>query len=163
MLTVLAKPNLPQPPFELTGVRAPIPHGTAAERFGRALRRHIGRGCPESVAAFSQRIGLSHKTVEKMVAGEATPGLASLLSMQAALPASFTNDLIEVARLTGARRLDGEAQSAALVLAGLSEQAAEIARDLADGRLDHQERAALRKSLPGLIHALQEFQAALAD
>lgn len=144
-----------------TGVQLPISHGTAAERLAHALRRHIGRGREHSVEAFRLKIGLSSSTVEKMLTAEHTPSLATLLTMKRTLPASFANDLLELARLTGARRLDGTAKAAGVVLAELTHEAAVLAADLADGKLDHVEKAELRKSLPRLIHALQEFQAHL--
>lgn len=162
MITALQpRPSIAPPPPAFIGVQPAIPHGTAAERLADALRRFVGRGREYSVESFRLRIGMSAKMVEKMLTGECTPGLATLLTMKRALPAAFTNDMLELAQLTGARRLNGQAQTAAVVLADLADGAAEIARDLADGKLDHIEKAELRRSLPRLIERLQEFQAQL--
>lgn len=161
MLTVVDNAKVARQPDSRMGIGAAITQGTAAERLSRALHRHVGRGRDWTIERLAREAEVSTSHIEKAMAAEHTFGLASLLRVMAALPPSFTNDVVELARLTGARRLNGQAQSAAFVLADLCRQSSELADDLSDGRLDHVEKAQLRRSLPGLIHRLQEFQAQL--
>lgn len=149
------------PPGPFMGIRAPVPHGTAAERLSVAVRRHVGRGRALSIEQFRRKIGASASTVEKMMAGETTPGLALLLTMKRELPPEFANDLLELSSLTGARRLGGTGKSAALLAADLADETALIVRALADGHIDHQERAVLRATLARLAVEIAEFTAKL--
>lgn len=153
--------TIAQPDGPFMGVRAPVPHGTAAERLSVAIRRHVGRQRAFSIEQFRRKIGASASTVEKMMAGETTPGLALLLTIKRELPPEFTNDLLELSALTGARRIAGTDKSAALLAADLADQTALIVRALADGHIDHREKAVLRATLARLAVEIAEFTAKL--
>ncbi len=159
--TLTSERTIPCQREPFMGVRAPVSQGTAAERLSVAVRKHVGRGRAYSIEQFRQKIGASASAVEKMMAGEYMPGLPTLLTMQRELPPQFANDLIELAGLTGARRLAGIETSAAVLAADLADETALVVRALSDGCIDHQERAVLRTSLSRLAVEIQEFTARL--
>ena len=157
MLKLIEKPTLPPNDVFPMGVAAPVSHGTAAERLAVALRKHVGRDRAYSIEQFRLKIGASASLVEKMRAGESTPGLAMLLTMLRNLPPQFANDLLELAGLTGARKMTPAEVDARRVQTDAARFVADISQKFEDGRLDHAERADLRQKLPGLIAELQSF------
>lgn len=163
MSTVAHLRTIAPPPQRARGMEATIPQDVATQRLAAGLRLYVGRGeqKPYSVAMIADATGISASAIEKYMAGDATPGLANALTLFAVLGPAFVNHLIEPAGLTGVRRLDPVAKAAADVMSDLAGETARFAKALADGRIDHVERAELRRTLPALIETLTDLQAEL--
>ncbi len=157
MLTVLARPTIAPTAPERMGNAPEITQGTTAQRLAVALRRHVGRGRPHTIAEIAAAGDVSVSAVEKAMAGEYTFGLAALLRVMAILPPQFANDLLELAGLTGARKMTPAEVDARRVQTDAARFVADISQKFEDGCLDHAERADLRQKLPGLIAELQSF------
>ncbi len=141
---------------------AAIVQDVAAGAMRRALGLFVGQGRAHSIDAVAAATEIPERTLRSYQAGEATPGLANLYRIKAVLPPAFANELLALSGLGGARRLDSSAKAAAIVMTELATETALFAKALQDGRLDHIERAELRRTLPALIEDLTNLQAALA-
>lgn len=130
-----------------------ISHDDAARRIEDALRLRVGRGRRYSFAALSDATGIATRTLESYVQG-ATPSLANLLTLCSVLGPSFTSDVLapcgQVAR-------DGSAEEPQhmQVVGVMSQLTGMIAEALADGHVDHRERAQMQPVASALIEAVQ--------
>lgn len=138
-----------------------ITHKIAAAVFADAFSGYVGLG-RLSIEDLAGATDIPARTLRSYQSGEATPGLLNLLRIACVLPASFSNDLIALAGLGGARRLDGEAKSVATVGAAMADELRIICGTLEDGRIDHKERAVLLKTLGKLADDISDLRAKLA-
>lgn len=111
----------------------------AQEAFTDAFRRHVGRGKALSCEQVSEKSGVPLRTVRSYHGGQATPGLAGLLSLLSVLPPSFANELLALAGLGGAAANSARAADSYVLNASLTDFAAQIGAHLKDGRIDHRE------------------------
>lgn len=123
-----------------------------AERLGTALRRFEHEG--GSVDDLAHKVGETARDLRRWAEGTKLPGhvLSALLGE---LPRHLADDLI---RPTGlrlvAREVDDQA-NALLAAAKLNDLAGTIARMMADGHLNHRERAELEQLAQATITELQ--------
>lgn len=148
----------PLPPRGM-GMEAAISHDAATQRLAAGLRLFVGRGKLFSVEMVAEATGISGSAIEKYLAGDATPGMAALLRILAVLPEAFANHLLDLAGLTGAYRVGDAPVSEASALTDKLTAAQALAKALEDGRIDHQERAALTPQIRALGSRLLELAA----
>lgn len=118
-----------------------ITHDLAKATLARAMSQHVGREHPISFEALEVLTGISVSTLRSYDEGRATSGLSWTMRLFCALGPGFTNQVIALAGLGGAERLQvGELKPTALA-AQISTCLAELLHRLADGELTHKERA----------------------
>ena len=133
-----------------------IAHEHVARAFADALRLFTGHGRRFSVQALAAVSGVRPRTVESYLCGQATPGWAAALSLAAVLPVEF----LDAALLpTGRGAVDraASADSHGHLLAQMAAVTAGFAEAMADGRIDHRERAALKDAAASLAVRLNGF------
>jgi hypothetical protein len=123
-----------------------------AERLGNVLRRFEHEG--GSIEDLAAAVGETGRDLRRWAEGTKLPGHVFCMLL-GELPRHLADLLI---RPTGLRLEQVETQgkvNALLAAAGASEFSGAVARGLADGRLDHRERAELGQLAEQLIPALQ--------
>jgi hypothetical protein len=136
-----------------------IAHDVAQDRLADALRLFIGFGRRYSVAAVAVGTGVPERTLQSYCSGQATPGLANLLTLMAFLPPEFTAMLIEPAGLAGVHRIDKTDPCHHTALAEALRTAAAVAEALRDGKVDHREQAEILPIARRTVTALQGYLA----
>lgn len=140
-----------------TGNTMLIAHDRAQALLADTLRLFVGRGRRwPSCAALAAAAGLSPRAVEGYVAGEQTPGLAALLSLLAVLPPEFADALLAWTELSVIPR-HAEAGAHGRLLAECAGLTAGFAAAMADGHIDHRERAMLRTAAAEVVVRLNGF------
>ena len=123
-----------------------------AERLGNVLRRFEHEG--GSIEDLAAAVGQTGRDLRRWAKDTKLPGHVFCMLL-GELPAHLADLLI---RPTGLRLVPvecGEKVNALLAAAGASEFSGAVARGLADGQLDHRERAELGQLAEQLIPALQ--------
>ncbi len=138
--------------------RADIAQDLVQERFTTTLRAFVGQGRMYSVQTVAEATGIPYTTMRSYHEGRSLPTLRAWLQLIAVLPPGFCNAVTEQSGLTGAHRIDGPAPTPHDVLSHMCQEAAQLARELADGHLDHKERREIYQRLPDLIETLQSFK-----
>ncbi|WP_417844810.1 helix-turn-helix domain-containing protein [Thalassospira sp.] len=135
----------------------PIAHETLQAVFTAAFRRVVGtyqnQNKAVTLAELARRTGIKGRTLEAYRDGETLPSAINLVRIQAALPASFTNEIIALAGFGNAKRMSGREIDLHGINAQVAEFVATHAQHMADGRLDHME-IALEIDLAAAIHSL---------
>ena len=137
----------------------PIAHETLQAVFTAAFRRVVGtyqnQNKAITLAELARRTGIKGRTLEAYRDGETLPSAINLVRIQAALPASFTNEIIGLAGFGNAKRMTGREIDLHGIHAQVAEVVARHAAHMSDGRLDHREIAVEID----LLHALQSLLA----
>lgn len=131
-----------------------IPHELAVQRLQDALRLRVGRGRKHSVQGLADATGIKARTVESYLAGDATPGLNGFLSLCCVLGPSFTSDVLSPCGQV-ARSADADAPEYMRAMGLMGEGIHKLAEALADGQVDHRERAQLKPLADEMIAALE--------
>lgn len=119
-----------------------------------ALALRVGRGKRHSVQGLSEASGVPSRCLESYRDGSATPGLSYLLCLFSALGPSFTSDVLAACgQVAHSADNDDPAHMQTVTLMG--ELIAKISDALADGHVDHREKAVMRPTAQALIEALQ--------
>ncbi len=141
----------------------PIAHETLQAVFTTAFRRVVGtyqnQNKAITLADLARRTGIKSRTLEAYRDGETLPLAINLVRIQAALPASFTNEIIALAGFGNAKRMTGREIDLHGINAQVSEFVATHAQHMADGRLDHMEIAAEMDLLAAVHSLLGDFLA----
>ena len=131
-----------------------ISHDAAQRSLEDALRLRVGSGKRFSFDSLEDATGIPSRTLRSYAGEGATPGLHALLSLFAVLGPSFTSDVL--AETGQAAQPTSEADAdymGALSLFGSA--TSQIAEAMADGKIDHRERAEIRAFMKDLIEAVQ--------
>lgn len=132
---------------------------SVAARVSSAFRLYRGTYAPdiiEDATGIEARSHRAHRT------GETPPSLPYFLRYAAVLPPAFADHVLRLAGLTGTRPVEADAEAQPhQALAALTHRVHLMAEALADGRIDHQERATLIPALRALSSELQTFTQAL--
>lgn len=118
-----------------------------------ALRLRVGRGRRYTFQGLSDATGIPTRTLESYVDG-ATPSLANLLSLCAALGPSFTSDVLAPTGQSAADASASDPEHLRLLAAGCA-FAAQLSEALEDSKVDHREAAQLRPVAADLIAMLE--------
>jgi hypothetical protein len=123
-----------------------------AERLGTVLRRFEHEG--GSIEALAHKVGETARDLRRWAEGTKLPGhvLSALLGE---LPRHLADELIRPTGLRLIARDSDDDVNALLAAASANDLAGTIARMMADGRLDHRERAELEKLAQATIAELQ--------
>jgi hypothetical protein len=130
-----------------------ISQDTAVRCIEDALRLRVGRGRRYTFQGLSDATGIPTRTLESYVDG-ATPSLANLLSLFAALGPSFTSDVLSPAGQSASDAQPDDPQHMQL-LSALCGASAMLSDAVADGKVDHREEAQLRPVAADLIAQLE--------
>ncbi|MEL7398023.1 MAG: hypothetical protein AAFN44_16810 [Pseudomonadota bacterium] len=131
-----------------------ISQDTAIRLLEDALRLRVGRGKRFSFEALEEGTGVPSRTLRSYAGEEVEPSLSNFLCLCAALGPSFASDVLAPCGLSAQSTEAAEADyMGALALMG--EGVAMLAEALADGRVDHRERAIIEEFFKG---ALEKFQ-----
>lgn len=140
-----------------------ITHHLAAERFRDGLHIYAGCGRRFSVAALADAASIPERTMKSYHAGEATPGLHNFLRICAVLPPAFTNHVLEISGLTGARHLMVESPCGHTTMKRLAERMHMLADAMQDGYLDHVESKQLAPPMRELATEISSFAEGLSN
>lgn len=127
-----------------------------------ALALFVGRGRRYSVDAAAGAADIKPRTLKSYVEGKATPGLHVFLSLAAAMPLAWTNSILSLAGLRAEPIGEGYSDGP-MVMCSVTKFAARLAEMLADGRINHMERAALPAMLRSLAEQLLAWAKQLED
>jgi len=123
-----------------------------ADRLGNVLRRFEHEG--GSIEALAERVGETGRDLRRWAQGTRLPGHV-FCALLGELPLHLANLLIRPTGLSlQPLPVDDEA-SALMAAAESSDFCGMVARSLADGKIDHRERAAMASKAQTLIAALQ--------
>lgn len=139
-----------------------IEQETVAKRFQDALALFVGRKRRFSNETLGEASGIKPRTIKAYCEGANTPGLHSFLSLAAVMPVAWTNSILSLASLRAEPIGEGEGD-APTVMCNVTKFAARLAEMLADGRIDHMERAALPAMLRSLAEQLLAWAKKLED
>lgn len=145
-----------------TGDTGPADGALLARQIADALALFIGperRFSREMIAAAT---GLDPRTIKGHCLGETVPNVAALFAYFRVLPVAFADHVLARAGLTGARRIEGEADPRR-AMAIIAEGVAVLASALADGRIDHMERRNVIAELRATATAAEELAAKLEN
>ncbi|KRS17512.1 hypothetical protein RIdsm_02515 [Roseovarius indicus] len=131
-----------------------IPHELAVTRLQDALRLRVGRGKRYSVQGLADAARIKPRTIESYLSGDATPGLNGFISLCAVLGPAFTSDVLAEAGLV-ARSADADEPEHMRAISLMSEGTRMIADALADGYVDHQERAKIKPHADRIIAIME--------
>lgn len=121
--------------------------------FTTALRDYVGtynsEGKSMTLAELATAIGKekSQRTVQSWRDGDSCPRGADLFAVMAVLPTGFSNRLLELAGLGGAQSLVGPGIDLHGLAADTASYLALHTNHMADGRIDHRERAVQEQKL----------------
>lgn len=124
----------------------PVTSETYRSRVAAALLPLVGDRKAFSRAMLAGTSGQDDRTVKAHCLGEAGPGGHVLLTYMAVLPETFAAAVLDLAGISGVRRVEGGISPQA-ALAEIAEGTAALAEALADGRIDHHEIPHLLKEL----------------
>lgn len=122
------------------------------------LSLFVGAGRRFEVEAVAAAINKSPDSIRRYLRGESCPEWDSAVDILDLLPVEFATSVLRPARLTGFRRIDGEATPGE-TLRDVSQAAAILATALADGRIDHTELPAIRRQLTEAMVAIAQYLA----
>lgn len=136
-----------------------IPHDLAVQRLQDALRILVGRGKKYSVQGVAEATGIKARTIESYLSGDATPGMNGLLSLCSVLGPSFTSDVLAPCGQV-ARAADTDAPEYMRAISMMGEGCSILADALADGYVDHQERARIKPFAVEILPVIQAMASA---
>lgn len=139
---------------------AVITHDLVQARVQVALRLFVGRARAWSVAALAEATGIDQRTLRAWVDGETTPSLSNFLVLARVLGPAFAQHVIELAGLGLVEPIDAARPDGHGVMADSGQMIVHLASALADGTLDHCERATLAPIARGLAAKLTTFAVA---
>lgn len=125
-----------------------------------ALSLYIGPGKRYTREVIASATGLDARTVKAHCLAETVPSLGAALTYMRVLPPEFADHVLVLSGLGGVRRLD-ESADAQKTLAEVASGMSALAGALADGRIDHQERAALIPCMRSAATACEHLAATL--
>lgn len=131
-----------------------IPQDVAHRVIRDSISTRVGFSLRYSTQGLSDATGIPRRTIESYKDGSATPGLANLLSLFAALGPSFTSDILAACGQCARSGTDDEPEHMR-VLTALGSLTAQIAEAVEDGQVDHREAAAIRPTVQHLIEVLE--------
>jgi hypothetical protein len=123
-----------------------------AERLGNVLRRFEHEG--GSVERLADRVGETARDLRRWAEGTKLPGHV-LTALLGELPRHLADELIRPTGLRLVTRDQEDAANALMAAACANDLAGTIARMMADGNLDHRERAELAQVAQATIAQLQ--------
>lgn len=131
-----------------------IAQKVAQDRISEVIRMHAGEKKPVSVEMLASQAGIKLRTLQSYHQRETAPSAANLLSLFAVMPEDKVNMILDLAGLTGARRIDADHVTHEDILTAVADELREMAHEHADGMIDHIERRQRLNRLPGLINKL---------
>jgi len=128
------------------------------EAFTDALRQEVGYSKPWSVKGLAEATGIDTRTIDAYHQGSACPCMWKMLRIMQVLGPAFVNRIIGIAGLGNASHLDAESTHILAVNALASRLCAQVGAALADdGKVDHQEEAAMEPVAEELHTTLSDF------
>ena len=129
------------------------------DRFKGSFNYRVGVRKDFSAERLAEATGIPKRTVEShQDRSVGCPELYNLLKYFAVMPESFTNEILGLAGLTGAYRIEGPQVTPHEMLAHVCEIAAKLAECLEDGQIDHVEEAELAKLWPAFNAVMSKVQ-----
>ena len=133
-----------------------ITHEVAAECFGDALRRRVGRGPGKiSIADLADAIDVQARTVKAWRDGETLPQWSAMLRLCCYFGPAFASELLEPAGLGGVEPVAVAEADPGGTAADLAAATHELLERLRDGTFCHRDRAAMAPRLLELSRALE--------
>lgn len=129
--------------------------------FSDALNLYVGPGRRFSVGDVAAVTGVGTDAIRRYLRSESCPEWHNAMSLITVLPVEFAETVIRPAGLSGLRRTGDESVTGLSLMREITQGTAVLADALADGHIDHQERAVCRKELTEALVAISQFLAKL--
>lgn len=121
------------------------------------LRARVGFKLEWEVEPFAEACGIEKKTVYNVMGGQNLPNLHTTWRMAAVLGPAFLAKIAEVIGMGVYNLDDGPAVSGPVMNGEVSQLVAQLSVALADGHIDHREKAQIAKSMRNLIPLMQDW------
>ena len=134
-----------------------IAHDVAAEAFGDAFRRRVGRGPGKvRVADLADVIDMQARTVKAWRDGDTLPQWAAMLRLMAYFGPAFASELLAPAGLGGVERVAPAIPDPQGTAADLVQAAHDLLERLRDGKFCHRDKA---ETAPTLLELSRRIEA----
>lgn len=131
-------------------------------RVCKVIRRYI-QSSGMTYAQLAVILEVEQRTLESWGRSESTPKLFHFLRLMQFFPDSFSNEVFELVGKTGLYTMENPAVNSQKLLTEVLTAAGDISTALEDGRIDHQEWAALKPVLKKTAADIDAFCAAHND
>ena len=128
--------------------------------FADALRLFVGQGKRFTVEAVAEASGVTVRNILAYRGGECGATFENAMAIIAVMPPEFAQQALKSSGIIEVKKAEPDAKACARRLnTRLAQHAARLAEMLEDGRIDHQEEAELRRSLPELQAKITRYLA----
>ncbi|NKD88739.1 hypothetical protein HEQ72_10545 [Haematospirillum sp. 15-248] len=127
------------------------------QAFSDALSLYVGAGRRFSVGDVAAATGVGQDAIRRYLRNESCPEWHNAMSLIRVLPVEFAETVLRPAGLSGVRRTGDETITGLSLMRDITQGAAVLADALADGHIDHQERAVCRTELTKAVVAISQF------